>query len=103
MDCRCDGVLMDGIVRADGERGRRITSAILSAIRTTSSITDQSRCIAEDTTMPSETPRRSLMTTGGPGRAPNRAMLRAVGFHDEDFQRPMVGVASLYSDITPCN
>lgn len=30
-------------------------------------------------------------------------MLRAVGFHDDDFTRPMVGVASLYSDITPCN
>jgi dihydroxy-acid dehydratase len=37
------------------------------------------------------------------GRAPNRAMLRAVGFLDEDFGRPMVGVASLFSDITPCN
>src|SRR5918999_4160400 len=47
--------------------------------------------------------RRSLTTTGGPGRAPNRAMLRAVGFHDDDFDRPMVGVASLFSDITPCN
>jgi dihydroxy-acid dehydratase len=30
-------------------------------------------------------------------------MLRAVGFHDEDFDRPMIGVASLFSDITPCN
>jgi dihydroxy-acid dehydratase len=30
-------------------------------------------------------------------------MLRAVGFHDEDFNRPMIGVASLYSEITPCN
>lgn len=47
--------------------------------------------------------RKSLTTTGGPGRAPNRAMLRAVGFHDDDFTRPMVGVASLFSDITPCN
>ena len=47
--------------------------------------------------------RKSLTTTGGPGRAPNRAMLRAVGFHDDDFDRPMVGVASLFSDITPCN
>src|SRR6267143_3589521 len=47
--------------------------------------------------------RRSLMTTGGMGRAPNRAMLRAVGFHDDDFNRAMIGVASLYSDITPCN
>src|SRR5271170_6254223 len=48
-------------------------------------------------------PRRSLMTTEGMGRAPNRAMLRAVGFHDDDFSRPMIGVASLFSDITPCN
>src|SRR3954470_476871 len=47
--------------------------------------------------------RTSLTTTGGPGRAPNRAMLRAVGFADEDFERPVVGVASLFSDITPCN
>jgi len=37
------------------------------------------------------------------GRAPNRAMLRAVGFLDDDFQKPMIGVASLFSDITPCN
>jgi dihydroxy-acid dehydratase len=37
------------------------------------------------------------------GRAPNRAMLRAVGFLDEDFERPMIGVANLFSDITPCN
>src|SRR5438105_15906802 len=54
-------------------------------------------------TMPHEDKRRSLLTTGGMGRAPNRAMLRAVGFLDEDFSRPMIGVASLYSDITPCN
>src|SRR5258708_28981399 len=53
--------------------------------------------------MPSDTPRHSLTTTGGPGRAPNRAMLRAVGFLDEDFAKPMIGVASLFSDITPCN
>src|ERR1051325_10530045 len=47
--------------------------------------------------------RRSLLTTEGPGRAPNRAMLRAVGFHDDDFERPMIRVADLHSDITPCN
>jgi len=47
--------------------------------------------------------RKSLTTTGGDGRAPNRAMLRAVGFTDDDFDKPVVGVASLYSDITPCN
>src|SRR5579859_38359 len=47
--------------------------------------------------------RTSLTTTEGPGRAPNRAMLRAVGFHDDDFTRAMIGVANLHSDITPCN
>src|SRR5436309_6378698 len=53
--------------------------------------------------MPADSPRKSLLTTGGPGRAPNRAMLRAVGFTDDDFNKPVVGVASLFSDITPCN
>jgi dihydroxy-acid dehydratase len=53
--------------------------------------------------MPSDTKRHSRLTTEGMGRAPNRAMLRAVGFLDNDFSRPMVGVASLFSDITPCN
>src|SRR5436305_2373981 len=53
--------------------------------------------------MTADRSRRSRLATEGMGRAPNRAMLRAVGFHDDDFGRPMVGVASLYSDITPCN
>ena len=47
--------------------------------------------------------RKSLTTTAGPGRTPNRGMLRAVGFQDDDFDRPIVGVASLHSEITPCN
>jgi len=51
---------------------------------------------------PAENP-ISRLTTEGMSRAPNRAMLRGVGFHDEDFTRPMVGVASLFSQITPCN
>src|ERR671937_995353 len=53
--------------------------------------------------MPADKNRHSLLTTGGPGRAPNRAMLRGVGFLDDDFDRPMIGVASLFSEITPCN
>jgi dihydroxy-acid dehydratase len=53
--------------------------------------------------MPHQDNRTSSLTTEGMGRAPNRAMLRAVGFHDDDFTRPMIGVASLFSDITPCN
>src|SRR5271157_5710142 len=53
--------------------------------------------------MPASNRRHSRLTTEGIGRAPNRAMLRAVGFLDEDFTRPVVGIASLFSDITPCN
>jgi dihydroxy-acid dehydratase len=47
--------------------------------------------------------RRSRTITGGVQRAPNRAMLRAVGFGDGDFEKPIVGVANAYSTITPCN
>jgi dihydroxy-acid dehydratase len=53
--------------------------------------------------MPTDPKHRSRLTTEGMGRSPNRAMLRAVGFLDDDFRRPMIGVASLFSDITPCN
>ena len=51
--------------------------------------------------MPSD--RRSRTITHGVQRAPNRAMLRAVGFGDGDFDKPIVGVANAYSTITPCN
>ena len=47
--------------------------------------------------------RRSRVTTQGVERSPNRSMLRAVGFTDEDFNKPIVGVANGYSNITPCN
>jgi dihydroxy-acid dehydratase len=46
---------------------------------------------------------RSRIMTGGVERMPNRAMLRAVGFTDEDFNKPIVGVASAGSEVTPCN
>lgn len=46
---------------------------------------------------------RSSLITAGPERSPNRAMLRAVGFGDTDFEKPIVGVANGYSTITPCN
>src|SRR5699024_868095 len=39
----------------------------------------------------------------GAMKAPNRAMLRAVGVTDEDFKKPMIGVASTWSEVTPCN
>ncbi|OUC16450.1 MAG: dihydroxy-acid dehydratase [Alkalinema sp. CACIAM 70d] len=46
---------------------------------------------------------RSSAITEGVQRSPNRAMLRAVGFQDGDFKKPIVGVASAHSTITPCN
>ena len=46
---------------------------------------------------------RSSLITSGAERTPNRAMLRAVGFSDADFEKPIVGVANGYSTITPCN
>ena len=47
--------------------------------------------------------RRSQLITQGVQRSPNRAMLRAVGFKDADFRKPIVGLANGYSTITPCN
>ena len=46
---------------------------------------------------------RSSAITQGVQRSPNRSMLRAVGFNDEDFNKPIIGVANGYSTITPCN
>jgi len=46
---------------------------------------------------------RSWEVTEGPERAPARAMLRAVGFGEEDFGKPQVGVASSWNEVTPCN
>src|SRR5947209_19038304 len=46
---------------------------------------------------------RSTDVTEGVERAPARAMLRAVGFTDEDFDKPQVGVASSWNEVTPCN
>lgn len=46
---------------------------------------------------------RSHTITRGIQRAPNRAMLRAVGFGDSDFEKPIVGIANAFSTITPCN
>jgi dihydroxy-acid dehydratase len=48
-------------------------------------------------------PLRSQVITQGVQRSPNRAMLRAVGFRDEDFGKPIVGIANAHSTITPCN
>ena len=47
--------------------------------------------------------KRSRLITHGDARAPNRAMLRAVGFGDTDFEKPIVGVANGHSNMNPCN
>lgn len=46
---------------------------------------------------------RSRTITQGEAKSPNRAMLRAVGFGDADFNKPIIGIANGYSTITPCN
>jgi dihydroxy-acid dehydratase len=46
---------------------------------------------------------RSRVITEGPDRAPSRAMLKAVGFTDEDLSRPIIGVANTWIEIGPCN
>lgn len=53
--------------------------------------------------MPEAHNNRSKAITEGAVRAPNRAMLRAVGLTEEDFSKPLVGIASTWSEITPCN
>ena len=52
---------------------------------------------------PSPLNRRSRLITQGVARSPNRAMLRAVGFRDGDFDKPIVGVANGHSTMNPCN
>ncbi len=46
---------------------------------------------------------RSKDITEGPERAPNRSMLRAMGYTTQDFDQPFVGVASTWNEVTPCN
>ncbi len=53
--------------------------------------------------MPDISREYSSKVVDGTDRAPNRSMLRAVDFSDEDFQKPQIGVASTWSKLTPCN
>lgn len=46
---------------------------------------------------------KSKVISEGENRTPNRAYLRALGFQDSDFKKPMVGIASTWSEVTPCN
>ena len=47
--------------------------------------------------------RYSRVVVDGNEQAPSRAMLRAVGFTEDDFRRPQIGIASTWSMVTPCN
>ena len=51
----------------------------------------------------SEAKRNSAAITEGPSRSPARAMLKAVGFTDEDLKRPIIGIANTWTEIGPCN
>ena len=51
----------------------------------------------------SERKKNSAAITEGPSRAPARAMLKAVGFTDEDLRRPIIGIANTWTEIGPCN
>jgi dihydroxy-acid dehydratase len=53
--------------------------------------------------MPKDVKLRSHDLLVGPGRAPARAMLKAVGFTDEDLSRPIIGVANTWIEVMPCN
>jgi len=53
--------------------------------------------------MPNDPKHKSHDLTDGPGRAPARAMLKAVGFTDDDLARPLVGVANTWIEVMPCN
>jgi len=50
-----------------------------------------------------ERKKNSAAITEGPSRAPARAMLKAVGFTDEDLRRPIIGIANTWTEIGPCN
>ena len=52
---------------------------------------------------PADARRYSRLVVDGVKQAPSRAMLRAVGFADADFKKPQVGIASTWSNLTPCN
>jgi dihydroxy-acid dehydratase len=47
--------------------------------------------------------RHSHLVTEGPNRAPARAMMKAVGFTDEDLSKPLIGIANTWTEIGPCN
>lgn len=89
----CESILEGPLKVSDSERIKN--SVKISEKKTTETTDKGSLRMTENL--------RSQAVTGGVQRAPNRAMLRAVGFGDGDFTKPIVGIANGYSTITPCN
>jgi dihydroxy-acid dehydratase len=58
---------------------------------------------SDTTKIPVKLQKFSSLVVEGADKAPNRSMLRAVGFKDKDFKKPIIGVASTWSMVTPCN
>ena len=58
---------------------------------------------SDTTKIPVKLQKFSSLVVEGADKAPNRSMLRAVGFKDKDFKKPIVGIASTWSMVTPCN
>src|SRR5215467_325722 len=91
----------------DRKASRRGRTAALSIVRKASYLytVDELSLASQDPMTDTREPqnRRSRLITQGVQRSPNRAMLRAVGFGDADFDKPIVGIANGYSTITPCN
>src|SRR5439155_985581 len=98
--------LMAGRVAADAAIASSLAAELYGALVLEQDLEDHAEnytrflMVARD---PAPPELRSRTITDGVQRSPNRAMLRAVGFGDRDFGKPIVGVANAYSTITPCN
>src|SRR5206468_4116481 len=87
---------------ADGVRGADAAWRTLSLLSCRSPSADPNGEVTHPMSSDTNKP-RSWEVTDGPQRAPARAMLRAVGFSEEDFGKSQVGVASSWNEVTPCN
>ena len=80
-----------------------VTTAELGRLTTGWALKLHRETMSEDT-KPKVNPRRySSEVVDGLKQAPSRAMLRAVGYKDADFKKPAIGIASTWSNLTPCN
>ena len=86
-------VVVEGLEEAEGPPAGR-----LEVLRHFLANLHPDQCVTIDTM-----DLRSREVTGGFERAPARAMLRAVGMTDDDWDKPQVGVASSWNEVTPCN